>query len=1040
MAFEWEIKDQLVSSTSWEANDPIVSTPRTSPGATGSWEEDDPISIPARFGQHLVNVLSDIGKSIISHPLSPIGPPEREMRQYRKQVFEELSSTGFKGSAAQAEILVKQRTRELASAKKVPSFKIAPATNTVEKATDIAAGVTGFVAKLAVLKKAFPKLSGANLWEVENITSGGTPGVGYVTYGVFNTPGKIIKGATTAAKAGRLASESALLGGLSATHQKIATGEIDATEVLISAGIPLGLRVVGGAKGVLKRALKAKNPKAIKAVNEVIIKKAIADKGPITKAEQEVLRKAGFTVEEIGKAKPSELRAVMQAPERLVSGQTPGEVVQTANKQLLEWSKKAKEVAKDVKVPAIKELRARQAGRATGMLRRRLRKGESAYNAIKKSVFGYKDKANVPDITPPPLSEAQWEGYAKKILQLYPETSGKVQFQRTGTLKALDQLRKGKIPTNRQFELLEPLFGEKTTEGLYKELAKKRKFSGWDVPALTVQGLKSIFGLDIQVSRQASTTKWRHPIMFRKAQYHNVRAYASQNYANKARKALENSPGFAESVKQLNYIKTRGYQKSKRLEQFNMGFTELLADAKFKNSAIDKTFGKSFRAYGRLLRASERGAAAGINQMMKSLWDKGVRDLAQIPNITKAQQKIWLTNRAKTINTNMKILRAKHPRARQLQNAGNYLLFSPSVTFSRPLTIKALLANKGSRGYQAGVLASNIGSIFLTTAIPAFIAQQQLRQRPDEEPTMSGELNPLLSMWGKVRVGDEVFDFSGGDAPFYRTLARIGVSAYLSGQKTLTGKEQRTIAGKSVPSIGETATRYGESRETALIGLAKSLLTGKDFVGNPIPGWKALLRGVSPEVVTATVEAGLADGTWAALATGIATANSVGVSTYPVKAANTRSNFRDIIAQKAHNKRWNDLTLLEQRKLLVRNRKQFSALDEKVKAERIEQPFNPERIIEEERKSRTKIIKMLSKSNREKIKGISVAVSRRPKNFFLNDERYQQYQEATAKYLNERLSKLNLTGKSDKVRVKMLEVAVKIAKDKAFRDVRKGMR
>ncbi len=175
------------------------------------------------------------------------------------------------------------------------------------------------------------------------------------------------------------------------------------------------------------------------------------------------------------------------------------------------------------------------------------------------------------------------------------------------------------------------------------------------------------------------------------------------------------------------------------------------------------------------------------------------------------------------------------------------------------------------------------------------------------------------------------------------------------------------------------------------------------------------------------------------LAPSIAALGGVGTGSYPVYTSTTRSKFRSVIAEKAYNKKWDDLTLIEQRKLSIKHRKAFSVFERKIKVERIGKPVSLVRIQEEQRKSGVKITKLLSKINREKIKDVSVAVSRRPKNFFLNDERYQQYQELTAKYLNERLSKIKLTGKSDKVKTKMLEVAVKMAKDKAFRDIRRQM-
>lgn len=945
---------------------------------------------PVRFGKQLLNTFSRSAKEIF------LGLGGERIGSYimARKLNKVLEGRGIKPpSLSETRKRIRQAVRgELKEY--VPEFKIKPATTTGEKATDIAAGIAGFVTELAVMKKAIPGLSGAKLWEAQNLASGGTPGVGAATYGVFSLPGRVIKGATIGAKAGRLVSESALLGGLSAAQQKIATGEINAMEVLISAGIPVGLKAAGGAKGVLARALKAKNPKAIKAVNEAGIKEVV------TATEMEI-----------------------------------------TNQQLLKWSSSTKIISEEIKKPAIHALRQRQAARGKAILRQARKKGTPAWDAIEKSVGGYKDVANVPNITPPPLSNTQWEGYANKILKVV-----RGQFNITETQKALKQLRLGKIPTPRQFELLEPLFGPAITEALFNDLVKKRQFSGWDVPALAVQGLKSIFGLDLQVSRQASTTKWRHPILYKKAQYANIRGYASKVWADKAMADLVQAPGYAESAKYLNYIGSKGYS-AKRLEYFRMGFTELLANAKFKNTVANKVLGGPLRMYGKFLQASEHGATVGINQMMKGLWDKGMKDLAQIPNLTKAERNAWIVNRAKTINTNMKILRTTHIKDKDvrrkvdmLQNAANYILFSPSVTASKPLSIKSLLINKGSRGYQAQVLASNIGGIMLTTAIPAIIAQHQLRQKPNEEPMMSGELNPLSSNWGKIRIKDQVFDFSGGDAPFYRTLARIGVSAYLYGQEKVTGERQTAVAGRRVPSAGETLLRYGETRETAIIGLAKTLATGKDFVGNDIPGHKALIKAITPEIITATVEAGMADGTWAALAAGITTANSVGVSTYPVPAANTRGNFRNIIAQKTHNKRWDDLSLKEQRGLLIKNRKQFAAFDRLIKTERVEKPFSPERLIEEERKSAKRITKMLTKTNQAKIIGVSVGVSRRPKNFYLNDDRYQRYQELTAKYLNGRLSKLRLEGRSDKVRDKMLVFAIRLAKNKALLDIRRDMR
>jgi len=441
-----------------------------------------------------------------------------------------------------------------------------------------------------------------------------------------------------------------------------------------------------------------------------------------------------------------------------------------------------------------------------------------------------------------------------------------------------------------------------------------------------------------------------------------------------------------------------------------------------------------------LLEASERGAVAGINNMQKGLYDQSAKNVRRL-NLTPAQQKLWMKNRAKTHNTFMKILRVppgkQYQGLRRLKQVANYLLFSPSMTVGRPWSIKALVANKGSRKYAAGVIASNIASIYAITSIPTIIGHQMRLQNPEEEPDVNGELNVLDGMWGKIRYGKEVFDFSGGDAPFYRTLARIGVSAYMHGKEAITGKEITEVAGKRIPSAGETMARYFETRETAALGYAKTMLTGKDWMDEPIPRLEATVRALSPELIEAVVEAGIADGTWATLATFAAASTSVGVSTYPVKAAATRSKFRDIVSQTKHGMDWDELSMSQQNRLRSEHRKQFEVLSERVRKERVERPLTIEKIKEEELRSGKRITGMLSKPNRQWVDDISIGVSRRPKNWYLTDKRYNRYQELIAQYLDERLSKTDFTGMEDKRRVARVQVIARVAKNKALGTLRR---
>ncbi len=1007
-------------------------------------------SLVGRFGKQLYNIIPSIIKGTLE-TAAKAAPGELDMRRQAQQEIL-AGSLGPEEAERMREFLAKGKQQ----ATKLQPIPVPSPETWKEKGVDIAAGIAGFVAQITLLKKGLPKtIPTSVVWEMQNLMSGGTPGMGAASYAAFSAPGKIIKGVSIAAKAGRVVSESILLGGMSAAHQKIETGEINAMDVLISAGIPLGLRAAGGAKGVLKRALKAKNPKVIKAVNEVIAKKDIniyrtTDNSRKGITEAEVIRKGERYVDKVtGKDVVLDVTVSGSGLVKPVKG------IDIANKRLLETTATAKQLSKtEVKV-VHKALRRRQAGRGTKATAAAIRAGRTPGEAIRAGRRAYGGKAKVPKVTPPDLTPEQWVMYDKKILELYPpqgRRGAQTQFQRTGTQEALNKLKAGDIPTNYDFHFLDKLLGRETTLELHRNLVRHRTYGLWDIPVLVRDGLKSMFGYDPQVARQARGIAARHPLIYAESVKVNLQAYGSQTASNRIIKKLESSPGWELSKKQgINYLGTTPWTTVKegtRLQQYG-SFTDFLLSRK----------NRYLKSWGKLLAASERGANAGLNTSLKKLWDVGQKDLAsyQTKNpMTPLQIEKWNKVRVNDINAFMKRVVAKNKKAKEIQKAANWILFSSAHTISRPIaswrSIKNLAVGKGirNRTYAAQLTATNIASLSALSSIGAYIGHKARLKDPTKEPSIDSSNDPTNSMWGKFRVGNDVIDLSGGDNSTYRLLARIGVSAYMYGRKITTGREG------AAPDVGEELMRYLTSRETVLIGLGKTLATGKDWLGEPIGRKEAILKQFPMEFLISIVEAGNADGMWEAIQGGDITEASkdliknipvgivglagAGTATYKVPTATTRYRFRNIISNKEYQKEWNDLTAKEQGKLSRKHRKIFKIFEGKIKAERVEKPYSPERIIEEERKSRIRITKMLSKDNRSKIEGVSVAVSRRPKNFFLNDERYQKYQELTAKYLNERLSKIRLEGRSDKVRTKMLEVAVKMAKDKAFRDIRREMK
>jgi len=893
------------------------------------------------------------------------------------QLNKRLKKQGIEApSLRETQKLIKQKM--LAGAK-IPEFKIKPAETVGEKAVDIATGIGKFVTKLALLKKAYPGVSGGALWEMENLTSGGIPGMGYTMHGVFSAPGKIIKGAKPIAKVGRLGLESAGLAGVTALETKIDTGEIDWKAVGISAALPVALRT----PSAIKKLIKARHPKTMKAIAKIH-----------PELDVKVKEKTGLQV-------------------------------------IQEWGKKAKLLNQTERKANLKKLRQRQVAiRATEY--KRLRTGDTPVPRLKARLLARKAtkgiKAVTPEIEPLKLTPEQREFFGRKIDTVYPSPSK--QFQGDDAAEAITKMETGRIPTNYEFGLLEPILGREANKELYTQLIKKRPFDGWELPALAIQFFKMKFGLDIQTFRQGRSLAVRHPIIYAKGIGTDTVSRLSNKYAEKAFEAVQNSPGYKHAEKVgYNFVGEAGYS-SKRLEYYSLGLTERLLTSK----------SKTLKTLGKLYESSERGAVAGINTMQKHLYDSSMKQARNL-KLTGKQLDVFMKNRAKTHNTFMKILRVppdtykgQYKGLRRLQQVANYMLFSPSMTVSRPLSIKTLIKDPK---YAGSIIASNIGSIFATTAIAAIVGNRMRQQNPTVEPAVNGELNILDGMWGKIRYGNEVFDFSGGDAPFYRTIARIGVSAYMHGKGKLQDKTLTEIAGRRIPDAGQTIQTYIDTRETAAIGYARTMLTGKDWMDEPISRLEATARAVSPEVLEATIEAGMADGTWAAIATMAGTVTSVGVSSYPVTSASTRVKFKDIVAKQAHKKDWDMLSVNEQSKLRRNHRKQFDILAEKVRKERVQKPFDAKRIKEAELASGKRVLRKLSPENRQYAEDISMGLSRTPKNHWLNDERFNQYENLVSEFIEDKMSKVDFSGMNDRRRIARVQVIVKAAKNKAFSTVRR---
>ena len=897
--------------------------------------------------------------------------------------------------------------------------KVLPPTTAGQKASDIATGIGAFVTQLALLKKVAPAAPQEVIWEAQSLLSGNKPGEGAATYAAFALPGKIIGGTSKLAKAGRLAGESSTLAGITALESKIETGEIDATEVLIAAGIPIALKIPGFAKETIKEAIRRNDKKVIEAIRQVGCRPR---KGKTLGAT-----KWGVPI---------------------IAESTPTKAISVLEKHY----KSAKTIGKTEVKEARHKLRQIQSSETNILYDEAIRGGMKPQDARKFAKSGMKRKMKIVEIEPPNLSAQQSQDLYNRINELYPPGSKGHAFTRENTFGALDKLLSGRIPTNAEFVLLDPVLGREATTKIANNLIAQKSYQGWDYLKLSLQAAKTPFAFDPQAFRQLSSSAARHPLNYLKSGYVNIRAYLSGKYADKIDKQVEDSIGFKTSSKYVDYIPTTPYGIGK-LEQFGFDFSDFLLSRK----------NKFLRGYGKILKASERGATTGINVGLKGLWDSSEKELAALKTqrlergkpMTNTEVNKWRTNRGKVISHFNKRLIPKSKTAKDFQKALNYVMFSPSYTFSRPTQYIDLFAKAGSRQYAAELIATNIGKKIAIGYLLGSIGNRYRLSNPTEEPPIDGTPNIFDGRFGKGIFGNESLEYGGGDSSFETAMARLIGSAYLYANKKITKKEQTTISGKRIDQPGKILINYLNSRETALIGVTRSLATGKDYFGNDISRISALAKAVGPEPITAIVESALADGmgeaitegrNWDAikagyqnLAFGGAGLLGLGVTTIPPYTSTTRKKFRNIISNEKYGKDWDDLQRNEQKNLEYEYYDEVKTFETKIKIEQGKNPYDPTMSDEMALKAGKNLRKSLSQDVKKFVGDYPFAVDRKQQGLYLNDERYQKFRTLTAKYLDEYLKNMiDAYDTSDwdlSVRTQQIGIQYKNARKRAFNEM-----
>lgn len=184
------------------------------------------------LGRSFTNVLQAVQTKSTLGELDTLLELSRLTEDFEKTNGREATIAEYTAMQQRARSNVRARV-----AQKYEGLESPKASTTGEKAVDIAGGLVGFFAKLAITKKAIglpPGSTAGNVvaFEALNQVEGGTPGAGAGMALMFGAMGKI-PAVTTMGKAGRLAAEMGVFAGMAAA------GGGDTEDIVIQALIPV---------------------------------------------------------------------------------------------------------------------------------------------------------------------------------------------------------------------------------------------------------------------------------------------------------------------------------------------------------------------------------------------------------------------------------------------------------------------------------------------------------------------------------------------------------------------------------------------------------------------------------------------------------------------------------------------------------------------------------------------------------------------------------------------------------------------------------
>lgn len=487
---------------------------------------------------------------------------------------------------------------------------------------------------------------------------------------------------------------------------------------------------------------------------------------------------------------------------------------------------------------------------------------------------GEMPKAVFPAFEVDEVSPQEWEQVRWAV-----EHSNLRTYEKIRATQSLNMLQDGIIPQPANLDLLATIMGREQINKIKAAGRRTGKLAGIALELINFP-VTTLASFDISmVGRQGITTVVRYPKLWSKAVVASYRAALSPEYAQQA----------------MNDMDTDAWAEQRR--RSGVARTELDGDLSSTEQQFFSTWAKRIPILKIFTKASERAAVVGMNKLRASIFNQTATEWVGSQRTEANFKELADVVNASTGRGNFK----KGGQMETLLPYLNAAFFSPRYVASRFELMgkggKAIVDVATGRATPAGkVLAAEMVT-FVSAGMTAMVLAKMMGADVEEDPRSSD--------FGKIKIGKTRVDVWGGFQQIVRAAVQIG-----------TGQGKAVSSGEVFDKNRlETVGRFIQSKLNPAAGMAVELLSGKDFLGEPIKAPESLpeFMGMATKRLAPLVMQDIADA-WRfsdSKVMGVASMplafHGIGVQTYEPNALDDLTEMRNHYSRRVFGSDWDQL-------------------------------------------------------------------------------------------------------------------------------------